>query len=136
MHRSLIYVSRQAFAPSAPEQVIDDIVTKARTFNAANGITGALACTREHFAQLLEGPGLVLEQLMHRIEQDPRHTDVTTLRVSDIALHRLPDWSMAYSGPSSYVARQIEPLIGRSSDATPGRVDRLISLLVGLATVD
>ena len=73
---------------------------------------------------------------MQRIEQDDRHTDITVLRVSAITRRQLPDWSMAYSGPSSYVARQIEPLIGDLGDANRVRVDRLLSLLVGLATAE
>lgn len=135
MNRSLLYVSQQAFSARARDQVIGEIVAHARTYNGANGITGALGCTRDHFAQLLEGPSVLLEQLMRRIEQDSRHTHVTILRDSVISQHRLPDWSMAYSGPSSYVARQIEPLIGRPVEVTPARVDRLVSLLVGLAAV-
>jgi hypothetical protein len=110
------------------------IVQHARERNSAAGITGALAATRQHFAQLLEGEGAHLDELMHRIERDRRHVDVTVLRVDAISRRRLPDWSMAYSGPSGYVSRQIEPLIGERLEGSAIGTERLLNLLVGLAS--
>jgi hypothetical protein len=41
---------------------------------------------------------------------------------------------MAYSGESSWVAQQIEPLIGAALPRAARRVERLEALLLGLAT--
>ncbi len=134
MDRSLLYVSRLSSLVTEPEQVLARIVIDARLCNEAVGITGALAFAHGHFAQLLEGSSVALDDLMHRIDRDERHTDVTILRVEAISRRKLPEWSMAYSGTSSYVARQMVPLIGEMMEGSPARVDRLISLLVGLAS--
>lgn len=133
MERSLLYVSRQSLSTVDPERAIEEIVAQARLHNASRGITGALACTKDHFAQLIEGPIAELDDLMDRIERDHRHVDLTILHVEPILRRRVPEWRMAYSGPSTYVARQIAPLIGETIQMNSVRVDRLTSLLVGLA---
>ena len=133
MERSLLYVSRKTRSILNDERVVTDIVNRARLHNEQIGITGALACTENHFAQLLEGPKVILDDLMHRIECDARHTDFTILRLEAIPCRRLPSWSMAYSGVSHYVSRQIAPLIGATIGNSCVHVDRLITLLIGLA---
>ena len=134
MERSILYVSRRSLFSSDPEQEIEEIVALSRERNAEQGITGAMACTQDHFAQLLEGPNDRVDDLMHRIDQDPRHFEVTILRVEPITRRRLPGWSMAYSGQSNYVTRQIVPLFGDNTQVNTVRTERLITLLVGLAT--
>lgn len=136
MERSLLYVSRPSPFMLDRERTVAEIIAKARVHNEGAGITGALAYTQDHFAQLLEGPKEALDDLMVRIEDDRRHTDVTVLRVEAIARRRLPAWSMAYDGASNYVARQIAPLIGAGIEDNPARIERLLSLLVGLAGPD
>lgn len=134
MERSILYVSRQSPFTLDRDQAIHDIVAKARLYNTQRGITGALACTHNYFAQLLEGPSAELYDLVHRLEEDDRHCEVTILRDESVSNRCLTGWSMAYSGPSTYVARQIEPLIGEINATNYLRVQRLLSLLVGLAT--
>lgn len=132
MDSSLLYVSRQSPALSPTSRAIAAMVAAASDYNERAGITGALVCTHAHFAQLLEGSNEALDDLMHRIERDQRHSDVTILRAEVIARRRLPTWSMAYAGSSTYVARQIVPSIGEMIEANPARIERLIGLLVGL----
>ncbi|WP_161978315.1 BLUF domain-containing protein [Sphingomonas oligophenolica] len=134
MDRSLLYVSRQSSHLPDGGRAIAAMVAAAGVHNERTGITGALVCTHAHFAQFLEGSNPALDDLMHRIERDHRHTDVTILRVEAITRRRLPTWSMAYSGSSTYVARQMVPLIGEMSEANPARIERLMGLLVGLAS--
>lgn len=133
MERSLLYVSRPSPFITDREQTIGEIVATARARNKGLGITGALASTPDYFAQLLEGPGTSLDDLVDRIESDRRHSDFTILRMEVISRRRLPAWSMAYCGTSSYVTRQIAPLIGEGIEGNPARIERLVSLLVGLA---
>ncbi|MEO5938349.1 MAG: BLUF domain-containing protein [Sphingomonas sp.] len=136
MDRALMYVSRQTLVADDASLAIAEIVAIARMLNAPMGITGALVCTDHHFAQLLEGSPAAIEDVMQRIERDNRHTDITVLRVSAITRRQLPHWSMAYSGPSSYVAKQIEPLFGDLGAVHASRIDRLHGLLVGLAKTE
>ncbi len=136
MKRSLIYVSRRTLVTLDPETALADIVAVAQVRNKALNLTGSLACTREYFAQIVEGPSGAIDALMHDIEQDDRHTEITILRESAIVRRKLPEWSMAYSGASTYVTRQIEALLGEESPGNSYRIDRLSSLLVGFAKAD
>ncbi|MEG3126071.1 BLUF domain-containing protein [Sphingomonas sp. GB1N7] len=102
MERSILYVSKRAPLTTDPAITVESIVSEARLYNERLGITGALASTHNHYAQLLEGDGAILDCLMRRIDGDQRHTNVTLLRVEAIARRRLPDWSLAFAGPSHY----------------------------------
>jgi hypothetical protein len=133
MERSILYVSRQCLPPADARQGIEAIVAGARVHNALVGITGALVCTRGYFAQLIEGTDEALENLMHHIKSDHRHTDVTMLRVEVIPRRRLPEWTLAYSGVSTYIEAQIAPLVGTEAPMNAVQVERLMSLMVGLA---
>lgn len=133
MKRSLLYVSRPSMFLVHPEREVAEIVAAAQIKNRTLGITGAIAYTPDYFAQLLEGPVASVEYLMDQIERDQRHIDVTILRTQTILNRRFPGWSMAYAGASSYLTRQVAPLIGQTMDANPAQIERLTSLLVGLA---
>lgn len=69
---------------------------------------------------------------MDSILRDPRHGDVTTLRISTLARRSFPGWSMAYSGPSEYLAGRIAPLVGVETSDDDARVTRLITMMTGL----
>lgn len=133
MERSLIYVSRRSLVPCNPEQVAAEIVATARVRNATLNVTGALVCTPRHFAQLLEGPISAVDELMHSVEEDSRHSEITILEVSPIVRRQLPDWSMAYDGSSTYVARQVGALLLEPASTWSAQIGRLRSLMVGLA---
>jgi len=134
MFRSLIDVSRRALATLESERAVEEIVAAARSRNAALEITGALVCTRTHFAQLLEGPSDAVDGLMHTIENDSRHVEVAILDVTLVAQRKVPNWSMAYNGDSTYVACQIEALVIDPCTSAFVRVGRLRSLIIGFAT--
>jgi hypothetical protein len=111
MINSLLYISRSLLRLPDQAEEIDDIVTVARTRNADMDITGALAFTETHFAQVLEGSHDALEDLMESIRRDWRHTDIQVTRVETLPERRFPDWRMAYSGPSLFVTNRIKPLL-------------------------
>jgi hypothetical protein len=133
MERSLFYVSRSLLPVGREDEQTDAIVATARAHNAQVGITGGLIRSAGYFAQLLEGSADAIDELMERIDRDPRHTDVTVLRVTAIDQRRLPDWSMAYAGESSYVAKQIAPLLAMREPTSQARIDRLIGFIVEMA---
>lgn len=111
---SLLYVSNSLLERSDEERALDDIVATALSRNAALSVTGALLFTRRHFAQVLEGSENAVEELMASIRKDKRHHVIDVIEVVEIEKRRFPDWSMAYSGRSSYIDRVIQPL-GSSS---------------------
>jgi len=110
------------------------VVRVSQAHNRPARITGALIATRDHFAQILEGPDAAVTALMDRIARDGRHSDVSVLNDMAIEDRLFAQWSMAYSGPSTYVARAIEPLI-RASDlrGQAAAIARLTELMRGLA---
>ena len=136
MDYSLIYVSEKTLVAFDPDRAVQEIVATARSRNAASGITGALVCTSNHFAQILEGPHAEIDALMRSIEFDPRHANVVVLDTNPIAQRIFTNWTMAYSGTSTYVARQIEVLLLDFTPLSPARIDRLRRLIVGFAIGD
>ncbi len=48
---------------------------------------------------------------MVSIRRDRRHTAVNVAEIAEIGQRCFHDWSMAYAGPSTYVGRQIAPLL-------------------------
>ena len=73
-----------------------ELLTQCRVRNRSIGVTGMLMHEEGRFLQALEGPELVVRELMDRIEQDPRHDHVEVLAQETIASRRFPDWSMGY----------------------------------------
>jgi hypothetical protein len=131
MISSLLYVSRSLLRQPDQAREIDNILAVARTRNANLNLTGALAFTETHFAQVLEGSRSAIDELMESIRRDRRHTDIQVTRVETLPERRFPDWRMAYSGPSIFVTNRIKPLLEESLHPS-GKViksDLLILLL-------
>lgn len=91
--KRLVYVSTAV--ADFDGAALSDLVRQSADANARRDITGVLLFVSGDFMQLLEGPEGPVEDLMGRIEADPRHTRVTRL-IDESVNHRLfPDWSMA-----------------------------------------
>ncbi|MES2045606.1 MAG: BLUF domain-containing protein [Pseudomonadota bacterium] len=135
MECSLLYVSRSTIGREVLALEIADIIAVSREHNARAGITGGLVRAGGYFAQLLEGSTEAVKALMERIDRDPRHTDVSVVRIAARSKRKLADWSLAYAGESTYVANQIVPLLGPGLAAEPQRIDRLETLIVSFASM-
>ena len=134
MDKTIVYVSAKTAQFFERSDAMREIMASAQARNASLGVTGALIETANGFAQLLEGDAGCLDELMDSIDRDPRHANVSILAERTSDRRRLDEWSMAYSGESSWVAQQIEPLIGADLPLAPRRIERLEALLFGLAT--
>lgn len=86
--REILYCS--LLAPQQPPQVVGQIVTRARTRNAQDGITGLLVFDGLRFCQHLEGPRDAVRALMTRLEADPRHVEMMVLYEGRLAERRYP----------------------------------------------
>lgn len=98
----LVYHSLNRIA-GTPDQVraeIDQILTVSRTNNVKVGVTGALMFNSGYFAQVLEGPQGAIEATFERIQQDPRHGEVTLLDLTAVSDPTFANWSMAFVGSS------------------------------------
>jgi hypothetical protein len=107
----LLYVSRSTLPPADAAAGVAAIVAASRAGNPLVGLTGALLFTGEYFAQVLEGPGEAVDRLMASVTRDPRHTDILVVAREPITARRFGAWSMAYSGPSQFVARHVTRLL-------------------------
>jgi hypothetical protein len=130
---SLLYVSQSLLDRSRATAEVENIVRVSQSRNAVLSVTGALIFTEVHFAQLLEGPRENVDALMASICNDHRHKDVTVLERNMIPARRFTDWSLAYSGPASYVAEAVEEALAEVGDDAGNDVDRLINIMIELA---
>lgn len=108
---SLLYISRSTSPPDAATDNVEAIVAIARARNPDLRLSGALLFTGEHFAQVLEGPPASIDHLMARIVHDRRHDSIMVVARRPIVARQFGDWSMAYSGPSQFVARHVTRLL-------------------------
>jgi hypothetical protein len=119
--RCLLYVSESCLSWPDDAHEVDDIVASARARNEQLGLTGALIYTRMHFAQVLEGEPEAIDAKMASIRTDSRHRNLNVVADETIEARYFPDWTMAYSGPSFYVDRQIRPLLTDAADPSRRR---------------
>lgn len=108
---SLLYFSRSTMPGDEADASIENVVASARSYNPEHGLTGALLFTGEHFAQVLEGTPEAIEALMKSIRSDTRHHQIVVVSHEPITKRRFGEWSMAYSGPSQFVARHVTRLL-------------------------
>jgi hypothetical protein len=89
----VLYHSR----PTSPlgETELMSMLTWARAYNAANGITGLLLYSDGYFVQVLEGDETAISKVYARIQHDPRHQDVVTVH-EGLGPRRFGDWSMGF----------------------------------------
>jgi len=89
-------VYSSAARPGVDRAMLDSILEKARTFNAAHGLTGLLLFRDGIFLQLLEGHEFDVRQLYEKICMDSRHTRVTKLIDEPITERDFSTWSMGF----------------------------------------
>ena len=134
--QSLIYVSDSTLSMPRDEWQIDAIVRESQHRNKTLTVTGALMFTYANFAQVLEGPPLSIEELMHDIGKDLRHTNVRVLDVEEIARRRFSRWSMAYIGPPDLMEQVLAPVLqpktSLSDPTAPRQLRAVLERLVRL----
>ncbi len=74
-----------------------NMLSEARSRNAALGITGHLLYTEEVFVQCIEGPTESISTLWDSLQRDARHHDIELLARGPIQERRFSDWNMAFS---------------------------------------
>jgi hypothetical protein len=73
-----------------------ELLRVARENNARLGLTGMLLYAEGSFFQVLEGEPEVLDSLYNRIENDPRHGQVTLVIREPISKRHFDDWTMGF----------------------------------------
>lgn len=129
IHRWL-YRSTCRLAPEETQQTVADIVGVSISRNNSLAVTGALLFTGTRFAQYLEGPEASIIALRASILRDSRHQDVTTLIQGAYAGQLFSGWSLAYAGPSRFVADTVDRAIAISEASSYDGTRRLVSMLL------
>ena len=90
----IIYISEAdpGFGPAA----IEEMLFKAKQFNAAAAITGFILYGNNRFIQLIEGGKVPIHELYARIRKDSRHSNVTTIWDQQNKERLFSDWYMSY----------------------------------------
>ncbi len=90
----LLYASRAV--ESIGGELIEEILTAARSRNPVHGITGVLCVcqTGNVFLQALEGGREAINRLYGNLLRDARHRDVTLLDYAEINQRRFAGWRM------------------------------------------
>lgn len=91
----LVYVSLAEHPMSSDE--LCSLLTQARAYNQAHGITGLLIYRDREFMQLIEGEQAEVMALFAHIERDGRHLQVYRLWDGPIPARSCLNWSMAYA---------------------------------------
>lgn len=128
---SLMYVSRSCLPICGDAAAIREILEVSLSRNKVLRVTGALVYTELHFVQVLEGPPLALDALMHSIRNDVRHRDVTVVTEQKITTRMFADWTMVNLGFSPFLDRQIKPLISPAA-TKDSRLSMAEALLVNV----
>lgn len=89
-----------AYASSASQHFTKEelvaLLTKSRRNNQAKEVTGLLLYKSGNFLQILEGESPVINEILQRIEHDPRHRGLLTIFKRSVEQREFADWSMAF----------------------------------------
>jgi hypothetical protein len=107
MFTTWLYISVSALPADAQAVAVNSIVDVSRNRNADLGVTGALIFSGSRFAQLVEGPADSVAIIRAAIERDVRHRTVTTIEAGTVDGRLFEGWSLAYSGHSTFVDREL-----------------------------
>lgn len=87
-----------------------DLLTQCRKNNTEAGITGMLLYGNGTFLQAIEGEEDIVDPLVEKIMQDPRHAQIHTLHRKEIEAREYADWSMGYRQVTDDGLEEIEGL--------------------------
>jgi hypothetical protein len=96
----LIYCSNNALRSEGAALAADLklILSNAIRHNEADGVSGGLVFSRNHFVQVLEGAQKAVTSTFTRIKIDPRHTEIILIEAKPITERTFVAWSMGYAG--------------------------------------
>lgn len=123
------YISTSRLNDADAEEHVRDIVNVALARNHSLEVTGALLFTGRRFAQYIEGPAGAIAELQESILQDSRHQDINTLACGSYSTRHFLTWSLAYAGPSRFVAAKVEAALTDALKDRNGGRDALLHML-------
>lgn len=105
----IIYISRSTFNSTDSLNKIEPnvarILAKSRINNRKNGLVGVLYFGDGVFFQCLEGDEATINQLMGKLEADPRHQDLKVVSKKYINQLSFADWAMKFAPIDAKIVR-------------------------------
>ena len=92
--KSLIYTSWAK--PGLLPEDVDSILESARVNNPLQGLSGVLIFNGAQFMQILEGVEPAIDELVARLKNDQRHSNISVRDDRRIERRSFSSWSMAY----------------------------------------
>lgn len=123
------YISTSRLGAAAGQDDVRAIVENSIPRNRSLGITGALLFTGQKFTQYLEGSPAAIAELKQSICRDPRHDDIHTIASGPFDHRRFLGWSLAYAGPSRFVAAKVEDALHGALNEGEEAIEALAELL-------
>ena len=93
----LCYVSTAASLMT--REGLTDILETSRRKNVQRGITGMLVYKDMSFLQILEGNEGDVQEIYHRILEDPRHRRIKILFENEVMHREFGEWAMGFYQP-------------------------------------
>lgn len=109
------------------------ILAESQRNNAPRGLTGALAAHRDRYIQVVEGQPEVLDGLLRRLENDPRHRDIRLMHREPVEERMFADWSMASARVTPELARSLDALMAEPAPSPSWIVMALREAVAGTA---
>lgn len=122
----VFYISR--CDPSVTPTDVYRIVGSSQVRNRRRQVTGLLAYTGQHFAQVVEGSAAEVDGLLHSIADDPRHRQMRVLQRLEDVSRRFGSWSM-HLVDSVARADEIERLFAITKESAGVRVAQLLEAI-------
>lgn len=108
--------------PMSTEDLMQ-ILNSSRIHNIQLGVSGMLLYTGSEFIQILEGEENVIEPLLAKIKQDPRHRDIRVVEKKKISVREYADWTMGFKRVDKEDLRDISGLNKFFDSDLSGEID-------------
>lgn len=132
---SLTYTSLARFDLQPSD--LEDIHRSARELNALDGITGLLIFNGTHFLQIIEGAHDVIDDLLARLRNDPRHGGLEVRDERKIKARSFPDWSMEMLRVKAGYFEARETIADRLPETVPEEIQlRLFRMTELISTLE
>lgn len=125
--RRLIYLSTSQIGDDPGE--IDRIVECSRIRNEQAGITGMLWFNGTNFAQVLEGCHDVVDETLHRIRIDVRHTDFRLIADRDVTTRMFSNWAMRRADDNADCIEKTAFLVGYARRECPKMAREILEII-------
>ena len=86
--------------------------------------------TELNFVQFIEGPAAAVADLVAKLRLDRRHAHMNVIEEAEPQQRLFGQWSLAYSGPDTFIDRELVPVLQLQPDQSRGETARNLKELL------